>query len=506
MIQNTLKIIAFSVLWTITSSAHPLLIPVRGDVTIHTGVSEAMVYIGGEEFGKGADVTDKLKRNGTMQIVIKAPGYKDGFGVLRESDDEVTIKMEKLVYRGESDKYIDISNIRLDVKDNKNIKTINVSSAGPQSEEENKIKEAETKSDEYELKKELKKSGRNQLENPSDDLTLEDTKFSENVYKTLKTTGFIDTVNRVFSDQNNTVVLEGSIRKLFVYHFYKVYGEPGYYKSKMEMRWYIKNSYGEILDSVDTKDYSADFDCNTYHNTLKNTDKMYADAVINAYMRLHREGILTGYIKPVSNFTYNEPLLTINNVKASVSAKEDASIPSVIVKTKDGHGSGFAISQDGYIITNYHVIAGKYKDKPNSVKIVTSTGEEVDGKIVRYNKFRDLALIKVEKTFDKAFKFTNVKSFRNLMDVYTIGAPKSIELGQSFSVGVISSERKSNNNNLLQLGMSVNGGNSGGPLFDASGTLHGVIVAKLIGQNTEGVSFAIPGYLIPEYLNIQYGK
>jgi len=233
---------------------------------------------------------------------------------------------------------------------------------------------------------------------------------------------------------------------------------------------------------------------------------MYADAVINAYMRLHREGILTGYIKPVSNFTYNEPLLTINNVKASVSAKEDASIPSVIVKTKDGHGSGFAISQDGYIITNYHVIAGKYKDKPNSVKIVTSTGEEVDGKIVRYNKFRDLALIKVEKTFDKAFKFTNVKSFRNLMDVYTIGAPKSIELGQSFSVGVISSERKSNNNNLLQLGMSVNGGNSGGPLFDASGTLHGVIVAKLIGQNTEGVSFAIPGYLIPEYLNIQYGK
>ncbi len=69
---------------------------------------------------------------------------------------------------------------------------------------------------------------------------------------------------------------------------------------------------------------------------------------------------------------------------------------------------------------------------------------------------------------------------------------------------MISNERKNNNNNLLQLGMSVNAGNSGGPLFDNTGTLHGVIVSKLIGQNTEGVSFAIPGYMISDYLQISY--
>lgn len=124
--------------------------------------------------------------------------------------------------------------------------------------------------------------------------------------------------------------------------------------------------------------------------------------------------------------------------------------------------------------------------------------------IVRYNKFRDIALIKVDKTFDKAFKLTNVKSFKNLQDVITIGAPKSVELGQSVSSGIISNERKSNNTNLIQLNMSVNAGNSGGPLFDASGTLHGVIVSKAIGNNTEGISFAIPGYLLQEYLNINY--
>ena len=90
------------------------------------------------------------------------------------------------------------------------------------------------------------------------------------------------------------------------------------------------------------------------------------------------------------------------------------------------------------------------------------------------------------------------------MDVYTVGAPKSIELGQTFTSGLISNERNANNNQLLQLSMPVNFGNSGGPLFDQSGLLHGVIVAKLVGESTEGISFAIPAYKIGEYLNISY--
>ena len=127
----------------------------------------------------------------------------------------------------------------------------------------------------------------------------------------------------------------------------------------------------------------------------------------------------------------------------------------------------------------------------------------MDVTVVRVNKFRDLALLKVTKTFEKAFVVSSTKTFKNMQDAYTIGAPKSLELGQSISAGVISNERKANNNNLLQLGMSVNSGNSGGPLFDATGILHGVIVSKLVGENTEGVSFAIPSYLIEEYLKIK---
>ena len=88
--------------------------------------------------------------------------------------------------------------------------------------------------------------------------------------------------------------------------------------------------------------------------------------------------------------------------------------------------------------------------------------------------------------------------------MYTIGAPKSIELGQTVTTGIISNERNANNNELLQLSMPVNGGNSGGPLFNKTGVLDGVIVAKLVGESTEGISFAIPAYKIGAYLKISY--
>ena len=128
----------------------------------------------------------------------------------------------------------------------------------------------------------------------------------------------------------------------------------------------------------------------------------------------------------------------------------------------------------------------------------------MDCSVVKVNKFQDLALLKVDKQFKKAFVCSDQKTFRKMEDVFTIGAPKSISLGQSISTGIISNERKINNNNLIQLNMSINSGNSGGPVFDSKGNLHGVVVSKLVGRNTEGVGFAVPSYLLQEYLNIKF--
>lgn len=520
------------------SSCAAFFYPKYQKVTFTTNDPGVTVYMDNRELGKGTLFAEKVRKMGPRQLILKAPGFKDtyramvqdhrapgyaacvvldialslGIGVFFDFyvpkgisyPKHLNLNMQdKLVYRKPEEKFIDISNMRLDIRSNR--RDIIFYYLPYKASVDNDIREAEKKRELADLNKEmLMKRGKYRRTSPRDpgdhEVKYDDTKFSYNIFKTLKNTGFIDTVNRVFADNNNTLVLEGSIRKVNLFYLMAKLPAAGCYRSRMFIRWYIKNNYNEIIDSVDTKEISGDF-VDTGDEFM---DKMFGDAVDISYLKLHTDGFLSPYIKQETDFKNPEFPIAISAVESAVTDKSDAVIASVIIKNSEGHGSGFAVSQDGYILTNYHVIAGKYNNRQGKIKVVSSDGTESEAQIVRYNKYRDLALLKIDKKFDKAFRFSSKKTFENLQDVYTIGAPKSIELGQSFAMGVISNERKINHNDLLQLGMSVNGGNSGGPVFDAKGNLHGVIVSKLAGQNTEGVSFAIPGYLIGEYLNIHY--
>ena len=143
-------------------------------------------------------------------------------------------------------------------------------------------------------------------------------------------------------------------------------------------------------------------------------------------------------------------------------------------------------------------------DKFDTIRVINAKGEEKIATVVRYNRNVDLALLKVDMLFESPFRLPEAKNFNVLQTVYAIGTPKSRELGQSVSVGIISSERKAKNLELIQLSMSVNSGNSGGPVIDDKGALCGVVVSKLFGFGTEGIGFAIPAYKIAQYLNISY--
>jgi serine protease Do len=234
---------------------------------------------------------------------------------------------------------------------------------------------------------------------------------------------------------------------------------------------------------------------------------MINDALAQSYNELKQMASFQQKLPMQNSFNSQEPILSLNKPVNLVKELSDASLASVIIKRADGgHGSGFAITQDGYILTNYHVISGKTQDKQSNIKVILSNGILVDAEIVRFNRARDVALLKVAYNFEKVFLLSDTKTFKNLSEVYTIGAPKSVELGQSVSLGLISNERMTNNNNLLQLNININGGNSGGPLFEKNGTLQGIIQSKLVGKDTEGVGFAIPSYLVSSYLNIQYKK
>ncbi|MEL6733518.1 MAG: trypsin-like peptidase domain-containing protein, partial [Bacteroidota bacterium] len=81
--------------------------------------------------------------------------------------------------------------------------------------------------------------------------------------------------------------------------------------------------------------------------------------------------------------------------------------------------------------------------------------------------------------------------------------PKSIELGQTLSRGIISGERKVGENKLLQIDASINSGNSGGPIISADGKLVGIVNSKLIGLGIEGIAFGTPAYKLMEFLKIE---
>jgi S1-C subfamily serine protease len=543
-----MKILTLSiVIILLLSNCSSIFLPKSQKITINTGQNKAITYIDNIEIGKGEIIKIKVKKNGTKQVIIKTQGYKDTYRVLFQthrpaaywpltassaiipvyglasiadnynekcmSFDKVNnfIIIDKSVNRGEQDKYIDLEKICLSIKD----KDEDIHFFKIKYSKDSLLKKMDALinlkvSIDKKYKEKNKKFG---VLKDFNDVKNDDIKFSEQMNLTLKKTGFIDTVNKVFCDHNNTLVLEGNVKKIYVFNIRKKQND--YLKAKLLITWYVKNTYNEVLDSIESKDYSGDFiqptNYRPYYN-LNNVDnieielyeKMYGDAIELSYLKLHKNENFTKYLKQETDFEIKEEVLNIIKPSDIVLEKIDAAQASVIVKRKDGgHGSGFVISNDGYIITNYHVMAGKTTSNTEPLKIITNEGQELDVAVVRVNKYRDLALLKVTKTFQKAFFVSSTKTFKNMQDAFTIGAPKSVELGQSISAGVISNERKANNNNLLQLGMSINAGNSGGPLYDETGKLHGVIVSKLVGENTEGVSFAIPGYLIEEYLKIK---
>jgi hypothetical protein len=539
--------ITLTVLIISVSSCVNIFIPGKQTINFTTTSKEATVFVDNEQVGKGKNISSKIVKTGSKQIILKNDGFKDQYKVLlperrvyayyplllidivcilpigidplvkektfRYPKENRLVLKDQYLNKTEKEKYIDFEGVKLNVENNdKDINWYNISHS---ENLDDKILDAEKDREKVQAKdekKNLKKKKKVLLDEESKKTVYENTKLAENIYKTLNKIGYIDTVNQIFLDNNNTLALAGVIKK---YSTYKItakglqnaYGGIGYAtysyaKAKIYITWYIKNSFGEKIDSMEDVSYSGEFSNSLIES--KGYDPMYGDAAENSLYKLMKTPLFLKSIKIDSNFKINDPILAISKPSNIVTNAEDATNASVIIKRKDkGHGSGFVISNDGYIITNFHVIADEFNNKTADIKAILSNGDEVSVKVVRYNKMRDIALLKVENTFEKAFFLSSEKTFKKLMDVYAVGTPKSLELGQSVSVGILSNERKRNNNNLLQLNMSINSGNSGGPLFDKMGVLHGIVTSKLVGQSTEGVAFAIPSYLVQDYLNLK---
>ena len=160
-------------------------------------------------------------------------------------------------------------------------------------------------------------------------------------------------------------------------------------------------------------------------------------------------------------------------------------------------GSGFIISEDGYVVTNYHVVEGA-----DRLSVITYDGREYSAKLVGYDQSNDVSLLKIDAT---GLDPVAIGSSDDLIvgdQVVAIGNPLG-ELTSTLTVGYISAKDRTINTdgtyniNMMQTDAAINSGNSGGPLFNMKGEVIGITTAKYSGSSTSGASIEGIGFAIP---------
>ena len=167
----------------------------------------------------------------------------------------------------------------------------------------------------------------------------------------------------------------------------------------------------------------------------------------------------------------------------------------VQVRTPSGLGSGFIINDDGFLMTNFHVIEGETQI---SVEVYHQNSGELERRsykqirIIAVNKFGDLALLRIEDKDAPKFKFVvlgNADALAVGEGVFAIGSPLGLE--RTVTEGILSTKNRQMAGELfLQTTAQINPGNSGGPLFNLRGEVVGITNMKITFG--EGIGFAIP--------------
>lgn len=156
-----------------------------------------------------------------------------------------------------------------------------------------------------------------------------------------------------------------------------------------------------------------------------------------------------------------------------------------------GAGSGVIVTEDGYIITNHHVI-----ENATSITVTLHNGESYPATLVGLDNQLDVALLKIEASGLTPASIGTSSDLLVGQTVVAIGNPLG-QLGGTVTQGILSAKDRNitldgETMTLLQTDAAVNPGNSGGGLFDAQGNLIGLVVAKSSGDDVEGLGFAIP--------------
>lgn len=177
-----------------------------------------------------------------------------------------------------------------------------------------------------------------------------------------------------------------------------------------------------------------------------------------------------------------------------VSTKSIQSYNGWFSQETEGIGSGFIINEDGYILTNYHVVEGA-----KEVTVTLSDNREVKASIVNYDEAQDVAMIKLNEDVDVpgVVELGDSDTLQPGEEVLALGTPLSKNLSFTLTNGIVSALNRNVETetgttlNLVQTNAAINPGNSGGPLINTKGEVVGINTMK-ISDGAEGIGFAIP--------------
>lgn len=190
--------------------------------------------------------------------------------------------------------------------------------------------------------------------------------------------------------------------------------------------------------------------------------------------------------KPSLEFIFNASEIYEYNVDSVVSIEVKNSYLT-------GYGTGFIISEEGYIVTNYHVVEGA-----STIKVTLYDESVYTAKLIGYEESNDIAVIKIEPQGKiESLVYGKSSDLKVGDDVYVIGNPLG-DLTFTLTTGVVSALNRlidtgtGFNINMFQTDAAINSGNSGGPVFDKHGFVVGIASAKYASASIEGLSFCVP--------------
>lgn len=175
-------------------------------------------------------------------------------------------------------------------------------------------------------------------------------------------------------------------------------------------------------------------------------------------------------------------------------------------------GSGVMITENGYILTNYHIVGNKY----STCYVTLENGEMYNGNVVWVDENIDLAIVKIAIAKSSYLKLGDSDKINLGEDVYAIGNPIGFEFKQTVTKGIVSGLNRTikigeNNGfvymeDLIQTDCTINNGNSGGALINLSGELLGINTIKI--NEAQGIGFAVPVNIVKPIINklIENGK